>query len=374
MKHKPAYLATISILLRTLGMVLLAALTACNVGEGDSDTNDPTDPNLISGRVIDSITGTALKNASISTDPPTGEVLTNWEGKYVLKNDLIELGKVYRLNVDKAGYFPESVTITVNPYGNNIADAQLSRETVGIVAEPPYLRFSDKDQSLSFALSSTTQGNHFLVENDRSWITVSPQNGEISDTQQRLITVSIDRTQLEPGIHEGRLIINSNVNSITVDIIVAVEMDLPLSSTAEQHSNDSTYSEGSPSVATVTTSTGLEIEAGQCELSETRTMECYAYVTSPHESQQLTLSKSNTRLDIGGNNYAPALIGLGAMSSTAYTVTESLPQAFPTRLWAVFENISLDSYQYLANHLAIELRPYGSNTREIIILKDLRIN
>lgn len=77
----------------------------------------------IEGRVVDADTQESLPNVSVTTEPPSGAVVTDGDGMFAF--DSIEIGD-YRLAFSKSGYHADSVAVSVRENQTAMAAVQLS--------------------------------------------------------------------------------------------------------------------------------------------------------------------------------------------------------------------------------------------------------
>jgi uncharacterized protein (TIGR02145 family) len=111
----------------------------------------------IQGRVLNTAGDTLIVSASVSTNPPTSDVSTDTQGKYVITG--VSEG-LYMVLASKTGYDPDSVAITIMTGQTTTADMHLERSKVAIPLAPcittqPQSQTVVAGQSVTFSVTAT---------------------------------------------------------------------------------------------------------------------------------------------------------------------------------------------------------------------------
>ena len=142
---------------------------------------------------------------------------------------------IITVTVDRTGLNPGSYS------GNVYITSNGGNTTIGIsmeMAEEPVLSvtqnsldFGTAETSLTFGITNTGTGTlNWDIEDDQDWITVNPDSGSTT-TETDIITVTVDRTGLDPGSYSGNVYITSNGGSATIGISMEISEEPVLSVT-----------------------------------------------------------------------------------------------------------------------------------------------
>ena len=209
-------------------------------------SENPTPPEIltgtISGKVTDYSDGSPLANTTITTVPITSSVNTNNSGDYSITD--IQPG-TYAVSANKSGYQENTVVVDVEANRTTTADIALSILTPTLSVSPTYLDFGTSTTSLPLTVQNGTQVGTltWAAGVDQNWMSVSPTSGSVTDGLQQ-ITVTVDRTDLEPGNNYGTLSITSNGGNQSIGVVMVVHNpNAPQLSVDRQHLDfDSTTS------------------------------------------------------------------------------------------------------------------------------------
>ncbi len=90
--------------------------------------------------------------------------------------------------------------------------------------DPTSLHFSPSDNSLTFTISNTGDGEMtWSIADDKPWLTVNPANGTTMANETVQITVTVDRNDVPAGEHTGTITITSNGGNKTVAVTLSVK-------------------------------------------------------------------------------------------------------------------------------------------------------
>ncbi len=138
----------------------------------------------------------------------------------IVGNDPVTIAvAVYRDGII-GGVYNEPITITSNG-GNVTIDVRMTAEPQ-LVIDPLYIDFGG-DVARSFTISNSGFGIMVWdVIEAESWLTVDQDTGSTILDEVDEITLTVDRTGLEYGVHTGVLLVESNGGSEIVDLTLNV--------------------------------------------------------------------------------------------------------------------------------------------------------
>ncbi|MBT9560873.1 MAG: hypothetical protein IV100_32915 [Myxococcales bacterium] len=234
---------------RTATMIFAALISlgvGCNVdtcaGEQCEQPNSSDDTNLdahgtgtgageneekvtaIGGVIRDSSTLAALQGVLISTEPPTGSVLTNASGEFVIditSNPPLENleGTTIRVNAEKVGYTSNFADLLVVKGQLAKADILMTQAATefNIEVTPKDVEFVDGDffgediahKSITVKLVSSpnVQSATVSVEvpvEEAAWLSATPTQATLSGSPMTIV-VTIDRTTIEDGTRTAEI-------------------------------------------------------------------------------------------------------------------------------------------------------------------------
>ena len=95
-----------------------------DTAEGDVEEDVPSGGGFISGRVLDSVTFEPIENAFVTSSPPSEQVFTDSQGRYLLEA-LIEVGETYTVTVERVAYIKNASRVVVEAGGSRNVDILL---------------------------------------------------------------------------------------------------------------------------------------------------------------------------------------------------------------------------------------------------------
>lgn len=230
-------------------MVLLTTILSACGGGGDSDGGEieRTSTTVITGRVLDASTSRPVASAQVWTNPSSSVVFTNDQGNFSIDEGVTETTQQYTVYATASGYSANNSIVSANSTGFTTADILLNNTKTGLSTAPDTLRFSENEDSKTFYLSTDLNNSNFSVEPTVAWLDATPTSGTIVNAagENKVITVTVDRTNLEIGNYTGELAINSsNVMGTTISVTMAVDTELPpiIGDPAGPQANDDTAS------------------------------------------------------------------------------------------------------------------------------------
>ncbi|MBU1071986.1 PKD domain-containing protein, partial [bacterium] len=158
----------------------------------------------------------------MSIDPAGGDVATG-------------LGDAVTVTVDRTGLAPGShdgtVTVTT-PYGDGLVAVSLYvPATPALAVSTQALDFGAETVELQFEITNTGQGElTWTAAGSAGWLDVDPAGGATT-SETDIVVVTIDRSGLDAGAHQGTVDIASNggAESIAVDLLVSATPILAVS-------------------------------------------------------------------------------------------------------------------------------------------------
>lgn len=181
----------------------------------------PTDPDTtgsISGTVRDAVTQSFLPNVSISvSNGPT--VTTNSAGEYTITG---LVPKNYEVVSSKNGYLDNTSSVNVIAGQNINKDIQLIPVMPELTTNISFVNFGTQQNNASIVLSNTGTGQvNWTATTDETWIQVNPQNGSITSGTCP-VSVTVNRNGLQPGNYSASVLFTSNVNSVSIAVLLTI--------------------------------------------------------------------------------------------------------------------------------------------------------
>lgn len=215
--NRKRWLSPISALLFTLPVICAAWFL-------DSCTKNPAEPKPttgnISGQVLDRASASPIVGAQITTTPVTVSRVTGTNGDYSIAGIA---PAEYTVRAIKDGYQENSVTVDVTVGQTATADIPLSVLTPQLHVQPDVLDFSTATTTLPLTVQNST-GVGTLTwagATDQQWLSISPTTGTLTTNIQQ-VTVTVNRTGLQPGNNYGNVTITSNGGSISIGVVMVV--------------------------------------------------------------------------------------------------------------------------------------------------------
>lgn len=239
-------------------LLILASLSllACNKDEPISSKF-----HTITGKVLDSETGSALAAVTISTEPPTEQSVTNTEGKFVIDLN-VKVGQRYRVNASKQGYLPNHAELTVQEGENTTSDIVLQKEKAILGVSPSTLDFGVSKNSLQLTIENLGKTGEFTwvlhLPPNEPWITADKISGQVTN-QSQVVNISVNRTGLEPRNYSASIAItpDNNVDLKRIDVIMTVQNPNAPQMSVNKNNIDFGDSQSSTTVQVTNTGTGI---------------------------------------------------------------------------------------------------------------------
>ena len=117
----------------------------------------PDDATAIAGRVVDFVTDAPIRDAFVSTFPPTKVLRTNVDGQFIL-SEALATGRLYEVKVEAEGYARAVVAARVRPGQRVVADLVMvpADRAAPVRFEPPILVFTSDLHVLAATVTNTS--------------------------------------------------------------------------------------------------------------------------------------------------------------------------------------------------------------------------
>ena len=117
-----------------------------------------------------------------------------------------------------------TVTVTVDDGADTTEDTiQIVVTVPEVTVAPAALDFGDATTALSFTVTNTGDGVlAWSANDDRDWISVAPDGGDVAAGLYDEATVTVDRTGLAPGSHDGAVTVTTPYGDSNVAISLTV--------------------------------------------------------------------------------------------------------------------------------------------------------
>ncbi|MDP3830819.1 MAG: carboxypeptidase regulatory-like domain-containing protein, partial [Ignavibacteriaceae bacterium] len=184
----------------------------------DAPTDAPEIITKIAGKVIDGKSNQPITGVQVTTNPVTSSVITGSDGNYTIPD--VNPGQ-YTITAKKEGYSDNFVSVSVTE-GNTVnADIKMLQIQPEIEVTPLILDFNIDENNMTFSIFNKTKvGNiAWQITNNQQWMTITPISGSTSN-ETDIITVSINRSNIDYGNHSGLITIESNYGNKQISVIV----------------------------------------------------------------------------------------------------------------------------------------------------------
>lgn len=210
---------------------LSALISACSDGSGPSGSSDG--PQIV-GQVRDALTGEPIIDATLRTDPPSGQSSTDASGTYRLDGSQGTGGR-FRVFVDHLGYIAQRSDITVADGEIRSVDFLLQREASGLVASTTGVQIPNDESSATFRLTTTVANTDWAVTTSAPWLQVEPSSGRLSRGEITFLDVTVQRSALITNERNSAVLALNAVglNALVIDVIVE-----PAANPANERQND----------------------------------------------------------------------------------------------------------------------------------------
>jgi uncharacterized protein (TIGR02145 family) len=176
----------------------------------------------ITGVVTDAVTALPIRDASVKINNLNDSTGTGDDGSFLLKN---LLPGEYEVQASKYTYAVSKQIVAVASAETNNVDFPLNGIPVP-TASVTYLDFGLDSISLRFSVSNSGKGNFaYFLTPGKSWITISPPNGNITTGTDDII-VTINKSGLSENIYNETITIFSFTGLVPLpEIIIPVSLN-----------------------------------------------------------------------------------------------------------------------------------------------------
>lgn len=121
----------------------------------------------------------------------------------------------------EVGNYSGNLSFTSNGGDFNVP-VQMEVTPVVLIINPNSLDFGSEETQLTFTISNTGNGElNWSLTPNQNWIAATPTTGSLTNSSED-VTVTIDRTGLEPNTYKGSISVESNAGNQNVSITMIV--------------------------------------------------------------------------------------------------------------------------------------------------------
>ena len=168
----------------------------------------------IYGKVTEEVTGQFISGAQVTVSGVQETTITSQNGSYQFSE--LPAGS-YSVNVSKSGYVSDSKTLTVVPEKTTSGDFVLEKDLPTLSSNA--LIFNNETKTATLTLKNTRSGvMNFSVESSKPWLKPNPLSSAIQPLNEKIITVSVDFTNVPFGNYQEYIVINVGEASIPIPV------------------------------------------------------------------------------------------------------------------------------------------------------------
>ena len=168
----------------------------------------------IYGKVTEEVTGQFISGAQVTVSGVQETTITSQNGSYQFSE--LPAGS-YSVNVSKSGYVSDSKTLTVVPEKTTSGDFVLEKDLPTLSSNA--LIFNNETKTATLTLKNTRSGvMNFSVESSKPWLKPNPLSSAIQPLNEKIITVSVDFTNVPYGNYQEYIVINVGEASIPIPV------------------------------------------------------------------------------------------------------------------------------------------------------------
>ena len=168
----------------------------------------------IYGKVTEEVTGQFISGAQVTVSGEQETTITSQNGSYQFSE--LPAGS-YSVNVSKSGYVSDSKTLTVVPEKTTSGDFVLEKDLPTLSSNA--LIFNNETKTATLTLKNTRSGvMNFSVESSKPWLKPNPLSSAIQPLNEKIITVSVDFTNVPYGNYQEYIVINVGEASIPIPV------------------------------------------------------------------------------------------------------------------------------------------------------------
>lgn len=190
----------------------------------------PPPMGMVTGTVTDANDSEPVAGATVRAlrgSTVAGTATTAADGTYSMRLLL----DTYTIEISKTNYVGQSSTITLET-DDQVVTVDAALATAAAAVSPETLSFLGNEGQLRTAkvgLSNPSVGDvslTYTLTDDASWLWTVPSSGSVAPGSTRELTVRVDATGLEPGVHRGAIQISTNAGR-TPELEVPVTLVVP---------------------------------------------------------------------------------------------------------------------------------------------------
>lgn len=182
--------------------------------------NEEATTGSLYGTIKDSENGNLLKGCLVVISPTGKSITTGDDGSFSFDN--LSAG-VFSINVSKNDYESAKKEVTIVAGERSNADMQLTKEMPTLLVNKTNLDFSDIETELPIEISNGGKSTlKWEISTGTKWIKVNPTTGSTTKDIASVL-ISVDRTGLPKGDHNGSINITSNGGTATIKVNMSIK-------------------------------------------------------------------------------------------------------------------------------------------------------
>lgn len=203
------------IVLTTILLTAIVVMVSCKKTDPIETTGH------ITGIVTEDGSNEPVFAANVTLSGISSNYKTGGDGKFEIKD--LDEGD-YTITVEKTGYQVNKKQITVKAGKTSSADFSLKRMTAELSVDPSVVDFGSNESEKAVLIKNTTEVGSLTYKAvaNESWINISNGEGVLSQSAAGSIKIIVNRTGLSVGRYNGTVLIQSNKNSVVVNVSMEV--------------------------------------------------------------------------------------------------------------------------------------------------------
>jgi len=173
----------------------------------------------ISGTIQDAKSVSPLSGVKVSITPTGMSQVTGADGTFLFDNLQVQ---EYTLVFTKDGYKTDQQKVSVKPGVTSTVQVSLTPLSGSFIATPEELYFGDSQTSIKVQLRNVSGvSTYYTAESSNSWLSVSPDSGNI--VQSDYLTAIVSREGLSPGDFNGEILIKYLGEALSIPVHMTVK-------------------------------------------------------------------------------------------------------------------------------------------------------
>ena len=194
-------------------LLSISCLTSC-VADEEATTGS------LHGTIKDSENGNLLKGCLVVISPTGKSITTGDDGSFSFDN--LAAG-VFSIDVSKNDYEPAKKEVTIVAGQPNKADMQLTKQMPKLSVNKINLDFSDSETELPIEIRNDGKSTlKWEISTGTKWIKINLTAGATTKDITSVL-ISVDRTGLPKGDHNGSINITSNGGTATIKVNMSIK-------------------------------------------------------------------------------------------------------------------------------------------------------